>query len=70
MRMVQHSLSMAEQLSQGSKAHLMIDMSKCLKSQRVVLKYWLIHIRLTCREKVGGSQRTPLLTLKKGESND
>ena len=41
MRMVQHSLSMAEQLSQGSKAHLMIDMSKCLKSQRVVLKYSL-----------------------------
>ena len=43
----------------------MIDMSKCLKSQRVVLKYWLIHIRLTCREKVGGSQRIPLLTKRK-----
>ena len=63
MRMVQHSRSMAEQLSQGSKAHLMIDMSQMLEESKGGTEV-LVNISgcLTCREKVGGSQRTPLLT--------
>ena len=39
-------------------------MSKCLKGPSVVLKYWSTLYRMICREKVGGSQRIPLLTKK------